>query len=256
MSTLRVSRPGSDEAAAYYQTYIAEVGGDNIGEQLVEQLSQAERLFSSLDDAGALARYAPGKWSIKELLGHLNDSERIFSYRLLRISRGDATPLPGFDQDPYVMAGRFDERPLTDLLGEFRAIRLSTVALASGVPPRAWGSEGRPARTQSRPGRCSTSSSDTWRIISGFARSLWAGLAQGNQCREPMRRLLGEAFVVPGPGELSRARAECWLRDRCNQESSPAVFCGIHARRRRGGHRALHPRRSDLSRAIRRDLRA
>ncbi len=142
MSTLRVSRPGSDEAAAYYQTYIAEVGGDNIGEQLVEQLSQAERLFSSLDDAGALARYAPGKWSIKELLGHLNDSERIFSYRLLRISRGDATPLPGFDQDPYVMAGRFDERPLTDLLGEFRAIRLSTVALASGVPPRAWGERG------------------------------------------------------------------------------------------------------------------
>ena len=105
MSTLRVSRPAIDEAAAYYQTYIAEVGGDNIGEQLAEQLSQVERLFSRLDDATALSRYAPGKWSIKELLGHLNDAERIFSYRLLRISRGDSTPLPGFDQNPYVVAG-------------------------------------------------------------------------------------------------------------------------------------------------------
>ena len=142
MSTLRLARPTADEAAAYYQTYIAEVGGDNIGEQLVEQLSQVERLFSGLDDAAALARYAPGKWSIKELLGHLNDSERIFGYRLLRISRGDSTPLPGFDQNPYVVAGRFDGRPLPDLLGEFRAIRLSTVALSSGIPDEAWTERG------------------------------------------------------------------------------------------------------------------
>ena len=68
----------------------------------------------------------------------MNDSERIFSYRLLRISRGDSTPLPGFDQNPYVVAGRFDQRSLDDLRGEFRAIRLSTVALASGIPAPAW----------------------------------------------------------------------------------------------------------------------
>ena len=142
MSTLRVPRPADDETAAYYQTYIAEVGSDNIGEQLVEQLSQVERLFSGLDDAAALARYAPGKWSIKELLGHLNDAERIFSYRLLRISRGDSTPLPGFDQNPYVEAGRFDQRPIADLIGEFRAIRLSTVALTSGIPAHAWTARG------------------------------------------------------------------------------------------------------------------
>lgn len=142
MSRLRVPRPATDEAAAYYQTYIAYVGGDDIGEQLVEQLSQVERLFSSLDDAAALSRYAPGKWSIKEILGHLNDAERIFSYRLLRISRGDSTPLPGFDQNPYVVAGRFDERPLLDLVGEFRTIRLCTVALASGIPAPAWTQRG------------------------------------------------------------------------------------------------------------------
>ena len=142
MSALRLARPTADEAAAYYQTYIAEVGGDNIGEQLVEQLFQVERLFAGLDDAAALARYAADKWSIKELLGHLNDSERIFSYRLLRISRGDSTPLPGFDQNPYVVAGRFDDRPLSDLLEEFRAVRLSTVALSSGIPDAAWTERG------------------------------------------------------------------------------------------------------------------
>src|SRR5918995_1548111 len=142
MSTLRLPRPTAEEAAAYYQAYIAEVGGDNIGEQLVEQLSQVEGLYSGLDDAAALARYAPGKWSIKEVLGHLNDSERIFSYRLLRISRGDSTPLPGFDQNPYVVAGQFDQRSLDDLRGEFRAIRLSTVALSSGLPDEAWTERG------------------------------------------------------------------------------------------------------------------
>lgn len=142
MSTLRVPRPADDEAAAFYQTYIAEVGSDNLGEQLVEQLSVLERLFSGLDDAAALARYSPGKWSVKELLGHLNDAERIFSYRLLRISRGDSTALPGFDQNPYVEAGRFDERRLNDLIGEFRAIRLSTVALTSGIPEHAWTARG------------------------------------------------------------------------------------------------------------------
>ncbi len=142
MSTLRLPRPAADESAAYYQTYIDEVGGDDIGEQLVEQLSQVERLFANLDDAAALSRYAPGMWSITELVGHLNDSERIFSYRLLRISRGDSTPLPGFDQNPYVVAGRFDERPLRDLVGEFRAIRLCTVALVSGIPTPAWTQRG------------------------------------------------------------------------------------------------------------------
>ncbi len=142
MSTLILSRPGPDEAAPYYQGYIARVGGENIGEQLGEQLAEIERLCAGLDDRSALARYAPGKWSIKELLGHLNDAERIFSYRLLRISRGDATPLPGFEQNDYVPAGHFDERPLAELLAEFRAIRLSTMALASGIPAAAWSAQG------------------------------------------------------------------------------------------------------------------
>jgi len=142
MSTLTLPRPAADEAAPYYQGYIAQVGGENIGEQLVEQLAQVERLCTGLDDRAALARYAPDKWSIKEMMGHLNDAERIFSYRLLRISRGDATPLPGFEQNDYVPAGRFDARPITELMAEFRVIRLGTVALASGIPAAAWSAQG------------------------------------------------------------------------------------------------------------------
>jgi DinB superfamily len=142
MSTLRLTRPTAEEAAPYYQDYIARVGGENMGELLLEQLAEVERLCGSLDNAAAMARYAPGKWSVKEMLGHLNDSERIFSYRLLRISRGDQTPLPGFEQNDYVPAGRFDERPLAELLAEFRAVRLSTVALAAGIPSERWSSSG------------------------------------------------------------------------------------------------------------------
>jgi uncharacterized damage-inducible protein DinB len=138
MTPLSISRPAADEAAPSYQGYIAKVPGENIGEQLVDQLAEVERLFGALDDEAALARYAPGKWSIKEVLGHLTDVERIFSYRLLRISRGDTTPLPGFDENTYVPAGAFDERPLRDLAAEFRAVRLSSMALASGLPPASW----------------------------------------------------------------------------------------------------------------------
>lgn len=136
--TLLIPRPAADEAAPFYHGYIAKVPGENIGEQLVDQLAEVERLFGSLDDRAALARYAQGKWSIKEILGHLTDTERIFAYRLLRVARGDSTPLPGFDENAYVPAARFDERPLRSLAAEVRAVRLSTVALAGGLPSTSW----------------------------------------------------------------------------------------------------------------------
>jgi len=142
MPPLSIPRPAADEAAAFYHGYIAKVPGENIGEQLVDQLAEVERLFGALDDRAALARYAPGKWSVKEILGHLTDAERIFSYRLLRIVRGDATPLPGFDENSYVPAGRFDARPVSALLAEFRAVRISTTALTGGIPSMAWSERG------------------------------------------------------------------------------------------------------------------
>jgi hypothetical protein len=142
MSPLTIPRPAPDEAAPFYHGYVAEVQGENIGEQLRNQLAEVESLLSTVDDRAALARYAPGKWSVKEVLGHLTDVERIFSYRLLRIARGDATPLPGFDENTYVPAGRFDERPLRELLADFRAVRLSSLALVEGLPSAAWSAWG------------------------------------------------------------------------------------------------------------------
>ena len=138
MSKLSLPRPAPDESVPYYHGYISEVPGEQIGKYLVEQLQGLERLMAPLDDAAARARYAAGKWSVKEVLGHLTDTERIFAYRLLRIARRDATPLPGFDENAYVPAGEFDSRPLASLVGEFGAVRLSTIALVDGLPPDGW----------------------------------------------------------------------------------------------------------------------
>jgi uncharacterized damage-inducible protein DinB len=138
MSTLTISRPLADESIPYYHGYIAKVPGENLGEQLAEQLRTLEQLFENVTDRAALARYADGKWSIKEVVGHLSDTERIFSYRLLRIARGDETPLPGYDENAYVPAGDFDRRPLRMLLDELRATRLSTAAMMENLPPESW----------------------------------------------------------------------------------------------------------------------
>ena len=142
MTPISIPRPAVDEAAPYYHRYITKVPGDNIGEQLIDQLAEVERLFGPLDDTAALARYTPGKWSVKEIIGHLADVERIFSYRLLCISRGDVTPLPGFDENAYVPVADFDDRPVRDLGAEFRAVRLSTVALLNGLPSASWSRRG------------------------------------------------------------------------------------------------------------------
>lgn len=138
MSTLSIPRPSADESIPYYHGYIARVPGENLGEQLAEQLQQLEQLFENVTERASLARYADGKWSIKEVVGHLSDTERIFSYRLLRIARGDPTPLAGYDENAYVPAGSFDRRPLRGLLDELRATRLSTAAMMEGLPPESW----------------------------------------------------------------------------------------------------------------------
>jgi DinB family protein len=138
LSTLTIPRPQPDEAASFYHGYIAKVRGEKIAHQLEAQLHEVDRLFANVTETAALARYAEGKWSSKEILGHLSDTERIFSYRLLRIARGDPTPLAGYDENAYVPAGRFDRRPLGLLLAEFRAVRISTAALIESVPQESW----------------------------------------------------------------------------------------------------------------------
>ena len=134
MSPLTLSRPGTDESAPFYHGYIDKVPGERIGEYLTSQLGEVERLLAPLDDATGRFRYAPEKWSVKEVLGHLCDAERIFAYRLLRIARADTTPLPGFDEDAYVPPAEFDARPLAELLREFQAVR-GEHDRAGGGPP-------------------------------------------------------------------------------------------------------------------------
>jgi uncharacterized damage-inducible protein DinB len=138
MSPLSLPRPGADESAPSFHGYIDKVPGEQIGEYLTSQLGEIERLLAPLDDAAARFRYAPQKWSVKEVLGHLCDAERIFAYRLLRIGRADATPLPGFDEDAYVPPAEFDARPIAELVREFKAVRGSTIALVEGLPSEAW----------------------------------------------------------------------------------------------------------------------
>ena len=127
-------RPGDDEVPEYYRRYTALVPDGDIAAILATQLDETAALVDGLSEEQARHRYAPGKWSIKEVLGHIADSERVFAYRLLRFGRGDATPLPGFDENHYAPAGHFDDRELGDIVGELRAIRAATVALLRGLP--------------------------------------------------------------------------------------------------------------------------
>ena len=133
------SPPTADEFAPFYAGYVARVA--NVSAPLDELVAQRARLLaflSPLSDAQASFRYAPGKWSVKELVGHLTDVERIFSYRMLRIGRGDETPLPGFEENDYVPAAASDSRPLGSLLDEWATVRDATVSLVAGMPDHAW----------------------------------------------------------------------------------------------------------------------
>jgi uncharacterized damage-inducible protein DinB len=128
-STITAAPPAADEYAAWYAGYVAAVGDADPVAILSDQRSVVERELAGLDETRALHRYAPGKWSVKEVLGHVTDAERIFAYRLLRIARGDATPLPGFEENAYVAAAGFDARPMADVAAEWRAVREATLAL-------------------------------------------------------------------------------------------------------------------------------
>ena len=124
-----MSRPDPSEYGAYYGRYINLVPEGPIVTVLRDQIAETLKLLRALPEARGNHRYAPGKWSIKEIVGHVTDGERVFSYRALRIGRGDETPLPGFEQDDYVKNGGFDSRPLGDLLDELETVRRATVQL-------------------------------------------------------------------------------------------------------------------------------
>ncbi|WP_139921496.1 DinB family protein [Hymenobacter sp. DG01] len=133
------TRPAATEYAPYYETYIRLIpAGHNPLQQLREQSATLKQLLHGLSDEQARLRYAPGKWSIKESLVHVLDTERIFTYRALRIGRGDQQPLPGFDQDAYVPASGADDRSLEDILAEYDAVRAATLSLFGSFRPETY----------------------------------------------------------------------------------------------------------------------
>jgi hypothetical protein len=134
-----VGLPSADEFAPSYASYIARVADvASPVDELVAQRARLLNFLSPLSDDRACYRYATGKWSVKEMVGHLADGERVMAYRLLRIGRGDETPLPGFEEDDYVRAADSDARAFGDLLDEWAAVRDATAALARGMPADAW----------------------------------------------------------------------------------------------------------------------
>ncbi len=137
MTAVTLSRPAEGEYAPYYAGYIVAVPDQNLLGLLAGQIEETAALLARVPEATAGSTYAPGKWTIKEVVGHLADTERIMTYRALRIARGDSTPLPGFEQDDYVRAGNFGARLLTDLVSEFRDIRRTSIALFQGLEPAA-----------------------------------------------------------------------------------------------------------------------
>jgi len=122
-------RPGKNDYNEYYETYISKVKENNPLTAMEHQLNETEEFFSSFDNNDAAMPYAPGKWTYKEAFGHMIDTERIMAYRALCISRGEAKPLPGFDQDNYVAAGSFNRRDISDLLSEYSSVRKSNIIM-------------------------------------------------------------------------------------------------------------------------------
>ncbi len=133
-----IPAPEADEYAPSYAGYVALVRERDPLGLLKRQGPVLRATCIGMTDAEALHRYAPDKWTIKEVLGHLSDAERVLSYRLFRISRGDPTPLSGFDENTYVAAAGFNRRSVRALLTEFETARAATLRMLEAIPPEAW----------------------------------------------------------------------------------------------------------------------
>ena len=132
-------RPQPDEYGAHAAEDIARVAGDDAVEALTRQAREVQELFAGIGEpAIAGLRYAAGKWTPKEILGHLIDDERIFAYRALCIARGDARPLASFDENEYMAGASFEERTLASLLHEYAIVRAATISLFESLTDEAW----------------------------------------------------------------------------------------------------------------------
>jgi hypothetical protein len=137
-AALTIARPEPGEYNPYYERYISLVQGTDILGTLDSQRRQTMLLLSGRDEADGDFRYAPDKWSAKEVWGHVCDTERIFAYRALRIARGDQTPMEGFEQDGYVSNGPFASAPFSEIIEDYIAVRRATLTLLRNLDEAAW----------------------------------------------------------------------------------------------------------------------
>jgi hypothetical protein len=133
-----MSRPLENEYPAGLQTYISHVNEDDIMPAMRSQIDALDVLLDRVSPERETYRYAEDKWSIREIVGHLIDGERVFGYRALCIARGETQNLPGFDQDEYMQTAPFDRVDLEDLLSEFRLVRLSNIAMLRALDENVW----------------------------------------------------------------------------------------------------------------------
>jgi len=138
LNTASAIRPAKSEFLPYYERYIALVPDGDVVATLESQMAETQALLRSLPASVATYRYAPDKWSVNQVVGHMIDSERNFAFRALRFARNDATPVPGFEQDDYVRNATFDAFALADLAAELEAVRQSTVFLFKHMDESAW----------------------------------------------------------------------------------------------------------------------
>lgn len=133
MSFTSIARPGVDEYAPYFATYVERIGDGDVLEVLRRQVGETATLLAGLSERDAEYRYAEGKWSIKEVVGHVADTERVMVYRAVCFARGEQAPLPGFDENEYVRHAKFGARTLAELVAEFRAVRAATIPFFAGL---------------------------------------------------------------------------------------------------------------------------
>lgn len=138
MENLKISRPEKNEFDSYYERYVSLVADGDVISALKAQNAETLALLAEVSDEKADFRYAAEKWSVKELVGHMLDTERIFAYRALRIARGDRTPIEGYEQDDYIKNANFSEGKLADLAKEFGFIRNSNISLFQQLSGAAW----------------------------------------------------------------------------------------------------------------------
>jgi uncharacterized damage-inducible protein DinB len=137
-----LERPTKGEYADWHAGYVALVPEGDVRDHLRTQIFETITLLAGVAEAKAEQAYGPGKWTLKEVVLHMCDAERVFDYRLLRIARGDATPLPGFEQDEWVPHSCANRRSMASLLLEYATIRAATMQLIDSLPDEAWGRRG------------------------------------------------------------------------------------------------------------------